>query len=89
MECSLLTEKGNNEEEEEEESNKEEDLGNKEDDGDGELQVGIAYNGTINGNDSKNVTSGLGESGTIAIAVTGSVLLLALLSCLFLVCCRR
>ena len=32
---------------------------------------------------------GLGEAGTIAVTVTCSLLLLALLICLALVCCRR
>ena len=37
----------------------------------------------------KSDQKGLGETETVAIAVTGSVLLLALLVCLLLVCYRR
>ena len=37
----------------------------------------------------KKDEKGLGETGTIAIAVSGSILFLALLICLTLVCCRR
>jgi len=44
---------------------------------------------TLNTTDTTSSPSGLGETGTIGIAVACSLLLLALLICLVLVCCRR